>query len=129
MSGRHDEWLDRADDDIQFARLGLREGFYTQVCFHAQQAIEKSLKGLLVFQKRSYPKTHGLLELVSLVTEINLNELRANIAIIEDYYVPMRYPDAAAGMKATGPPNQTEAAEALQTAEKVFECVIQTIHR
>lgn len=127
--GPHEDWFIYAEDDLKFAKVGLREGFYTQVCFHAQQSIEKSLKGYLVFKKKSYPRTHGLLELAGLVPELKLEPLRNALAIIEDYYVPLRYPDAAAGMKASGPPTQTEAAEALQTAEKVFEAVSEEVNR
>ena len=127
MRKPHEDWLGLAEDDWKFAAMGLREGFYTQVCFHAQQSIEKSLKGFLVFRKKSYPKTHGLLELARLAPELGLESLRESLAIIEDYYVPIRYPDAAAGMKASGPPSQEEAAEALDTAKKVFEMVQDTI--
>lgn len=123
MKKPHENWLDYAEDDLKFAQFGLRENFYTQVCFHAQQCIEKSLKGYLVFKKKNYPKTHGLLKLASLMPELNLKTLHPELALVEDYYVPVRYPDAAAGMKASGPPNREEAAEALQTAEKVFEIV------
>ena len=28
-----DRWLSQAEDDLRFARLGLREGYYAQVCF------------------------------------------------------------------------------------------------
>ena len=28
-----DRWLKQAENDLEFARLGLREGFFAQVCF------------------------------------------------------------------------------------------------
>ncbi|OGQ46508.1 MAG: hypothetical protein A3H42_03735 [Deltaproteobacteria bacterium RIFCSPLOWO2_02_FULL_46_8] len=129
MKKPHEDWLSYAEDDLKFAQLGLKEGFYTQVCFHSQQGIEKSLKGYLVFQKKNYPKTHGLLELARLMPELGLKEMQSQLALVEDYYVPVRYPDTAAGMKSSGPPNLEEATEALQTAKKVFEIVTMAINR
>lgn len=36
----HERWLNQAWDDLQFARLGLEEGFHAQACFLSQQVIE-----------------------------------------------------------------------------------------
>ncbi|MFH0800233.1 MAG: HEPN domain-containing protein [Pseudomonadota bacterium] len=127
MSGRHDEWLDRAEDDLKFAKVGLREEFFAQVCFHAQQCIEKSLKGALVAMGRSYPKSHSLAELLKKLPELKLDAWRVSIMIIDGYYVPLRYPDAAPGMKSSGPPNGKEAKDALDTAEEVFGAVCRFI--
>lgn len=123
MSGPHEEWLEKAEDDLKFAEIGLKEGFCAQVCFLSQQAIEKCLKGTLVFLGRSYPKVHGLRELSKLIPELDLKEWATALTIIDGYYVPLRYPDAAAGSKASGPPSKEEAGEALKTAEAVSEQV------
>ncbi len=123
MTVPHEEWLTKAADDIQFAALGLKEEFYSQVCFLSQQAIEKALKGALVKLGRSYPKSHNLRELAKRVPELNLKGHMEQLTIIDGYYVPLRYPDAAPGMKASGSPNQTEAAEALTTAKEIFDIV------
>jgi len=44
------EWVAKADNDLQAARLSLRAGKECPtdtVCFHAQQVIEKYIKALL----------------------------------------------------------------------------------
>ena len=41
-----DRWLKQAENDLEFARLGLREGFFAQVCFLAQQSAEKAVKAI-----------------------------------------------------------------------------------
>jgi HEPN domain-containing protein len=40
------EWLDRADEDFEFARVNLEETqrFFAQICFHFHQVAEKFLK-------------------------------------------------------------------------------------
>jgi len=39
-------WLRQAENDLEYARLGLREGFFAQVCFQCQQICEKALKAI-----------------------------------------------------------------------------------
>lgn len=123
MSGRHEEWLARAEDDLKFAGVGFEQGFYSQVCFLSQQVIEKSLKGSLVAYGRSYPKSHNLRELAKKLPELSLKEYSEQLTVIDGYYVPIRYPDAAPGMKASGPPNMREAEEALETAKNIYTFV------
>lgn len=123
MPKRHEEWFLKAEDDLKFAKVGLEEGFYAQVCFLSQQAIEKCLKGALIALGRPYPKSHGLTELSKLVPELAPQQWATALTIIDGYYVPLRYPDAAAGSKASDPPNQEEAKEVLVTAEEIFAYV------
>ena len=37
-------WLEFAREDVQMAELALDADVYNQVCFHAQQCVEKCLK-------------------------------------------------------------------------------------
>lgn len=124
----HEQWLDRAWDDLQFARVGMEEGFHAQVCFLSQQVIEKCLKGYLISLDRLYPRTHKLIDLWSLC-ESTLEELRSLagiLRIIDEYYVPTRYPDAVPGMGAVSP-TEDQAREALETAERVYSVVRKVI--
>ena len=41
-----ERWLKQAENDLDFARLGLREGFHAQVCFLTQQSAEKAVKAI-----------------------------------------------------------------------------------
>lgn len=123
MNAPHESWMNRASDDLRFAELGLREGFYSQVCFLAQQAIEKSLKGSLVALGRPYPKSHSLRELARLVPELDLKSWQEELSLLDGYYVPLRYPDAAPAINQSGEPNKSEAAQALSVAQDIFDRV------
>lgn len=47
--GSPSDWLRYAEADLAFARIPLPEGgLYELLCFHAQQAAEKSVKAVLV---------------------------------------------------------------------------------
>jgi len=57
------EWFRIGDSEFAFARLGLRDKenkFYAEVCFMLQQAIEKYLKGFLVYHNGAPEKVHDL---------------------------------------------------------------------
>jgi HEPN domain-containing protein len=62
------QWLERASEDLDVAQLVLEEEYFAHVCFLAQQAIEKALKGYLLQHTGTYPKTHRLLELLASCT-------------------------------------------------------------
>jgi len=40
-------WLKYALDDLQSAKVLLKEGIYNMVCFHSQQAVEILLKSFI----------------------------------------------------------------------------------
>ena len=66
------------------------------ICFHCQQAIEKYLKGYLIFQSGEAPlKTHNLVELCALCQEYDeaFGNLKAVCAMLTMYAVQTRYPD------------------------------------
>jgi HEPN domain-containing protein len=56
------EWLTKADYDLAFADVTLREGntFYAQLCFHFQQSAEKYLKALIIANGMEFEKVHNL---------------------------------------------------------------------
>jgi len=57
-------WFLKAESDLNTAqRMAESDGPYDTACFHAQQAAEKYLKGLLAFQGEPFPRTHNLEEL------------------------------------------------------------------
>lgn len=56
------EWLQRAEDDLKTIEVLLREGVALRmVCFHAQQAAEKCMKGYLTqfYVDTRYPEVLG----------------------------------------------------------------------
>jgi len=64
------QWIKKAENDLKNAvhTLKLGEDCPTDtVGFHAQQCVEKYLKGLLCFRRIDFPKTHNITELVALL--------------------------------------------------------------
>lgn len=56
------EWLDRAEDDLGYAKASLDEEleFFDLICFHFQQAAEKYLKAFVVARGLQFKKIHEL---------------------------------------------------------------------
>ena len=115
MSGPADlarGWLRKADSDLATAsQVVSGDGPYDTACYHAQQAIEKSLKALLAYAGSEIPRTHNLEELgeaamrASPALEVDINDL----AGITPFAVELRYdPDFW--------PDRVTAAEAIATA-------------
>jgi HEPN domain-containing protein len=66
------EWVEKAEGDKDTAQRELRARLrpnYDAVCFHAQQTAEKYLKAWLQESSQDIPRTHHLIDLVSLCIE------------------------------------------------------------
>lgn len=67
------EWIKKAEGDVGTAkREAVVKGTpnWDTVCFHAQQAVEKYLKGLLQQEGVSFTKTHDLSILLNLILPV-----------------------------------------------------------
>ena len=66
-------WLRKAHNDLRAARWGLVADppLVEDVAFHAQQAVEKAEKGLLVWHGVVFRKTHDLDELADQVLPLD----------------------------------------------------------
>ena len=105
------------------AELALKEGMYNQVCFHAQQCVEKVLKGFITYKGDIHPQTHKLTDLLSPLSPSPFDTLRDQIIILDRFYIPTRYPDALPGSLAEGLPSAQDAKEALESARMVLKRV------
>lgn len=112
------DWLRKAENDLKTAQLTLaaEDGPLDTVCFHAQQVVEKSLKGMLTLHSRPFPRVHVLQLLLDLLTDIypDLEQFREQLVIISTYAVEARYPGDYYE------PERQEAEDAVTVAETVL---------
>lgn len=119
------EWLNKAVEDIKAAEILLAEdGPTTSICFHAQQAAEKSLKAYLVFMGSDIVKIHDLVRLVNEIvdTDKSFNALVDSAAKLNPYYIESRYPT---GIPFT--PSEKVAKEAVSDCEYILSFVKQKL--
>lgn len=87
-------WIDYAKSDLALARRGkgpeIRLG---ALCFHCQQAAEKSLKAVLLKQKVEFPPTHSIKVLFELIPPpLSPAPEIKEAALLSDYAFKGRYP-------------------------------------
>jgi len=119
MTKPHEGWLYMSREDLRFAESGLKDDFYAHVCFLSQQAVEKAMKGFLVYQNKDYPKTHGLITLHRLMDVDWLRSSLSEIKKLSEFYVPLRYPDAFPGSLPEGLPDEEDATNAFNWASNI----------
>ena len=97
---------------------------FDAVCFHAQQAAEKYLKGLLFYLRVPFPKIHDVEELLDLLPEGTSLDLNMDdLSILSQWAVFPRYPDFEEELQ------RTDADTALEIAEKVKAAVLEEMSR
>ncbi len=120
------EWLAKADGDFEFARVNLEEGknFFSQICFHFQQAAEKYLKAFIVAKELEFRKIHDLGTLLKMTSSVDasLNGLRDDCDYLSAFYIEARYP-------VHWPTNftHTEAIKACQAAVRIQKAIKERI--
>lgn len=123
-----ERWFRQAFYDLKAARWNMEGGFFSTVCFLAQQSGEKALKALLYFEgaRRRALLTHSLLEMVNAARDLNLEAaagLDAPARGLDLHYIPSRYPNGLPG----GYPHQfydrKEAERAVGAAQEILEAV------
>lgn len=123
------EWLNFANDDIRTADIILPEGIFNMVCFHSQQAVEKSLKAFLRHHNNKIPYLHILEELCERCAEIDssFSQMMNDCIALDIFYQPTRYPEAPAGSLPEGTPTKQQAEEMLEKAKNIFAFVQQRL--
>jgi HEPN domain-containing protein len=116
--GSGQDWPRHAESDLHYAKLGRGdpEVLPNQVGFHAQQAVEKALKGVLVHRQVGFTRTHDLTALVQVLTLAGFKwptELE-DAKNLTPYAVQTRYPGYIA------PLTRKELDEAIRLAEGVL---------
>ena len=89
-------WLDRAKSNLNIAKpKKIEQGiFYEDLCFNAQQCVEKSLKALCLFHEIKIPKTHNITFLLDVIEKnsIKIPKGIKKSSLLTDYSVETRYP-------------------------------------
>lgn len=111
-------WLSKAGDDLRVAEVILSGeiGVEWAACFHAQQAAEKALKGVLVHLGIDFPKSHSLDRLVALMPSDAAERFDLDALIeLTPWAVAGRYPEDIEN------PSGAQAARVIELADDVVK--------
>jgi HEPN domain-containing protein len=112
-------WLDRAKSSLAISKHKSDDDVYFEdLCFQAQQAVEKALKGLLIFYSVEPEKTHNLVSLIKVLSKYtDIPEEINEAVILNDFAVQTRYPGDYT------PIDEEEYKNAVTVAEKCVQWV------
>ena len=119
-----EEWLDKAREDLDVAlEIIPKEHLTNMVAFHSQQAVEKSLKGIIEEFEIGFVKTHNLERLIGVVKQqVNLDVDLNFIKRLDEVYISTRYPSDL-GLLPSGKPSIQDARELFDFADAFYRKV------
>ncbi len=126
MTKAHDiefaqQWIAKAEHDLVTARrMSVLPDVLTDVvCFHAQQAVEKAVKGALTAHGIEFERTHDLAKLLDQLAPIlpALEMEEAAVLEMNEYAVRARYPGTIPD------PSVAQAEKARETAERIVRLI------
>jgi len=112
------EWMRRARSDLALANLIEVEEISPEIlAFHAQQAVEKALKALLVQRQVDFPRTHniGMLFILCAESGYEVEDYLREADKLSDYAVAARYPGEMTEV------SREEAKITADVANKIFD--------
>ena len=124
-------WLFRANEDIavikNLSESGL-ELYGSTICFHAQQYVEKIIKGLLEINRIKPPRIHDLITLNELCNEINIKLPLSedNLQFLSSVYIDTRYPPDA-GLIPNGEPTEEHSRLAYQIVKELDKWIKKSV--
>ncbi len=120
-----EEWLKKSEHDLGTAKITFlnKLEYSDTICFHCQQAAEKSLKAVWIKLGIKVIKTHDLLFLLDKISEIENveSEIYKYCEILNDFSIEIRYPGEIIE------PTKEEVIEAIEATEKIMSFAISKI--
>ena len=124
------EWLELAFLDLESIACLINDDRLTgQVAFHAQQALEKSLKAILEEFGEKVPRIHSLSKLIDLSSAyIDLDADDEIVIALDSLYTESRYPGEY-GLLPDGKPNLKQAQQFFEFAQLLYRKILNEIGR
>lgn len=114
----------QAMSDLEVGRIVFEAGKWSYACFLSQQSSEKSLKALYYYFDLDVEGRYGLSEICKGLpeeTRKDFGPLRDDLLVLNQYYLPTRYPDAlGTGSSYT----RKQAEESLASARQIPEVTL-----
>ena len=123
-------WLLQAQHVLDVATKLLKSADYAESCLHAEQVGQLALKAFLYAQGERFVPIHSLRELLehAVPYDATFRQCEDAAKILDQYYIPTRYPDALAF---PGVPYKTytqgQAEEAVRFAQQLLSFVNQHV--
>jgi HEPN domain-containing protein len=122
-------WLNSALDDLNtIKKIGNDETLTNMIAFHAEQAIEKSLKAILEKFESKVPRIHNVIKLKELTEKHVLFDVDKQLLLhISEVYSDARYPSDL-GLIPTGKPSVETAKLYENFAESIYNIILEKLN-
>jgi len=118
-------WLAKARNDLVTGQRALAGDppICDTACFHAQQAVEKGLKAVLVLRKTAPPRTHNISVLLKRcgMNDERLHGMSGDLRWLTAFAVDVRYADVG------DEPTIDHARKALAVAERALGIIVEAM--
>jgi len=121
---RYESWIDRAKSSYEYSKAIVNEFvYYEDLCYQAQQAVEKALKGLLIYFGEEPNFTHNIgLLLSNLEKHVEIDDNVKEGMDLTNYAVQTRYPGQYTEVTKDEYQKAVEISkECLEWVEKIIE--------
>ena len=91
-------WLEQAEHQLEVTDTLLESGFWSDVCFMAEQTAQMALKAFLYGSGQRHVLLHSIQDRASECRKVDavFAEVIEWGKVLDRYYIPTRYPDALA---------------------------------
>jgi HEPN domain-containing protein len=92
---KHNEWFIMAKKDMRSANILFEHNADNEIiCFHCQQAIEKYIKGYILYIAGELQEGHNLVRLCKkvMVYDSSFSDFLKDVAFVITFYIETRYP-------------------------------------
>ena len=115
----HEDWLLKAERDLDTAKVLQENAFHDTAIYHTQQCAEKALKGYCVYRLQPLIKTHDLEKILNICIRLDntFQQLDLFATSLNGLDVRFRYPDGEFE------PEAYEVAEAINWSEQILDFV------
>ena len=115
------EWHDMAVRDLEHAAKNVTDGHYKHACFGAQHAAEKAVNAVyLRYHYEAFSSLTLMLEELDTVATAPPHELVNHGKLLDQYYIPNRYPNGSESSVPMNSYTQEQAADAVRRAKAII---------
>lgn len=120
-------WLEKVIHDIGSAKIIHQHlpDYYDTIAFHCQQAVEKSIKGILVYYGKDFKYSHYLPYLINLLSQLIpvTDEEEDKAILLNQFSVEIRYPNTTIAL------SEEDIINAIEIADYFMEKAIAIIRQ
>lgn len=117
---RHLDWLAQARRDLDKARIDYQYQYWEWACFTSQQAAEKAVKALLIYQGAEV-WGHAITPMLRRLQGVAVPpQLILNAQLLDAFYIPTRYPNGFSEGIPADYYNAEKAQEAIDAADAII---------